>query len=79
MGKVKNMAWDEATNFLGDVERKLMEGEITKETALNKLKNAKCDLGFEGIHNEDDAEEWIGMVLKEKENEVENLRNGGTI
>ena len=27
MGKVKNMAWDEATNFLGDVERKLINGE----------------------------------------------------
>ena len=79
MGKVKNMAWDEATNFLGDVERKLMEGEITKETALNKLKNAKCDLGFEGIHNEDDAEEWIDLTIADRQNEVQKLREDGTI
>ena len=37
MGKVKNMAWDQASEFLGKIESKLLEGEITKEVALKKL------------------------------------------
>jgi len=79
MGKVKNMAWDQATDFLGEVESKLKEGEMTKETALTKLKNANVNLSLEGIHNADDAEEWIDLVIAERQNEVQQLRNGGTI
>ena len=30
MGKVKNMAWDQATDFLSEVEGKLKDGEMGK-------------------------------------------------
>ena len=33
MSKVKNMAWDQASEFLGKIESKLLEGEMTKEVA----------------------------------------------
>ena len=71
MGKVKNMAWDQATDFLGKVESKLTEGEMTKETALTKLKNFDGNLGLEGITNEYDAEEWVDMVIADRQNEVQ--------
>ncbi|MBC8308030.1 MAG: hypothetical protein H8E55_71265 [Pelagibacterales bacterium] len=79
MGKVKNMAWDQATDFLSKVEGKLKDGEMTKETALEKLKNANVNLALEGIHGADEAEEWIDLVIAERVNQVEQFRNGGTI
>ena len=79
MGKVKNMAWDQATEFLGDIESKLKEGEMTKDTALTKMKNFKGNLALEGIDDEYAAEEWVDVVISERQNEVENLRNGGQI
>jgi hypothetical protein len=79
MGKVKNMAWDQATEFLGNVENKLLDGEMTKETALSKLKNFKGNLALEGISDEYQAEEWVDLVIADRVNQVEKLRNGGQI
>ena len=79
MGKVKNMAWDQATEFLGDIESKLKEGEMTKDTALTKMKNFKGNLALEGIDDEYAAEEWVDVVIAERQNEVQKLREGGTI
>ena len=52
MGKVKNMAWDQAIEFLGEVESKLTEGEMTKETALTKMKKFDGNLALEGSADE---------------------------
>ena len=79
MGKVKNMAWDQAIEFLGEVESKLTEGDMTKETALSKLKNFKGNLALEGISDEYQAEEWVDLVIADRVNQVEKLRNGGQI
>ena len=79
MGKVKNMAWDQATDFLSEVESKLLDGEMTKETALTKLKNFDGNLALEGIDDEYAAEDWVDMVIADKQKEVQNLREGGQI
>ena len=79
MGKVKNMAWDQATDFLGKVESKLLDGEMTKETALTKLKNFDGNLALEGIDDEYAAEDWVDMVLTEKSNQVQKMREGAVI
>ena len=79
MGKVKNMAWDQATDFLSEVESKLLDGEMTKETALTKLKNFDGNLALEGIDDEYAAEDWVDMVLTEKSNQVQKMREGAVI
>ena len=79
MGKVKNMAWDQATEFLGDIESKLKEGEMTKETALSKMKNFDGNLALEGITDEYIAEEWVDTVIQGRLNQVQQFRNGGQL
>ena len=79
MGAVKNMAWDQATEFLSKVESKLLEGEMTKEVALKKLTETNYNIAMEGITNSDDAEEWIDLVIADRQNEVQKLRKEGTI
>jgi len=79
MGKVKNMAWDQATEFLSKVESKLLEGEMTKEVALKKLNETNYNIAMEGIDSSDDAEEWIDLVIAERQNEVQKLRTEAKI
>ena len=79
MGKVKNMAWDQASEFLGKIESKLLEGEMTKEVALKKLNETNYNIALEGITNSDDAEEWIDLTIADRQNQVQRLRNGGQI
>ena len=79
MGKVKNMAWDQASEFLSKIESKLLEGEMTKEVALKKLNETNYNIALEGITNSDDAEEWIDLTIADRQNQVQRLRNGGQI
>ena len=79
MGAVKNMAWDQAIEFIGKIESKLLEGEMTKEVALKKLNETNYNIAMEGITNSDDAEEWIDLVIADRQNEVQKLRKEGTI
>ena len=79
MGKVKNMAWDQASEFLGEIESKLLEGEMTKEVALKKLTTTNYNIALEGITSSDEAEEWIDLTIADRQNEVQKLREGGTI
>jgi len=79
MGAVKNMAWEQATDFLSKVESKLLEGEMTKEVALKKLTETNYNIAMEGITNSDDAEEWIDLVIAERQNEVQKLRTEAII
>ena len=79
MGKVKNMAWDQATDFLNKVEDDLKSGTINKLDAVNKMKNFDGNLALEGIDDEYAAEDWVDMVIADKQKEVQNLREGGQI
>ena len=79
MGKVKNMAWDQASEFLSKIESKLLEGEMTKEVALKKLTTTNYNIALEGITSSDEAEEWIDLTIADRQNEVQKLREGGTI
>ncbi len=74
MSKVKNMAWDQVIDFLGDIESKLKEGEMTKETALTKMKKFDGNLALEGIDDEYAAEEWVDQVITDRQNEVQKMR-----
>ena len=79
MGAVKNMAWDQAIEFIGKIESKLLEGEMTKEVALKKLTETNYNIAMEGITNSDDAEEWIDLVIADRQNEVQKLRTEAII
>ena len=79
MGKVKNMAWDQASEFLSKIESKLLEGEMTKEVALKNLTTTNYNIALEGITSSDEAEEWIDLTIADRQNEVQKLREGGTI
>ena len=65
MGKVKNMAWDSASNFLSQIENDLISKKITKGEALSKMSKSNEALYLEGINNCDDAEEWVDSVVRE--------------
>ena len=79
MGKVKNMAWDQASEFLGEIESKLLEGEMTKEVALKKLTTTNYNIAMEGLDSADNIEEWIDLTIADRQNEVQKLRENGTI
>ena len=79
MSKVKQLAWDQATEFLSKIESKLLEGEMTKDVALKKLTETNYNIAMEGIDSSDDAEEWIDLVIAERQNEVQKMREDGTL
>ena len=79
MSATKNFAWDQATEFLSKVESKLLEGEMTKEVALKKLNETNYNIAMEGLDSSDDKEEWIDLVIAERQNEVQKMREDGTI
>jgi len=79
MGKVKNMAWDQATDFLGKVEDDLNSGALNKEDALIKMKNFDGNLALEGIDDEYAAEDWVDLVIADRQNKVQKMREGGQI
>ena len=79
MSATKNLAWDQATEFLSKIESKLLGGEMTKDVALKKLTETNYNIAMEGIDSSDDAEEWIDLVIAERQNEVQKMREDGTI
>ena len=79
MSATKNLAWDQAIEFLSKVESKLLEGEMTKEVALKKLNETNYNIAMEGLDSSDDKEEWIDLVIAERQNEVQKMREDGTI
>ena len=79
MSATKNLAWDQVTEFLSKIESKLLEGEMTKDVALKKLTTTNYNIAMEGIDSSDDAEEWIDLVIAERQNEVQKMREDGTI
>tara|TARA_B100000446_G_scaffold183054_1_gene202528 strand:+ start:643 stop:882 length:240 start_codon:yes stop_codon:yes gene_type:complete len=79
MSATKNLAWDQATEFLSKVESKLLDGEMTKEVALKKLNETNYNIAMEGLDSPDNIEEWIDLTIADRQNQVQQLRNGGTI
>jgi hypothetical protein len=79
MGQVKNLAWDQAVEFLGKIESKLLEGEMTKEVALKKLTTTNYNIAMEGLDSADNIEEWIDLTIADRQNEVQKMRENGTI
>ena len=79
MSKVKQLAWDQAVEFLGEIESKLLEGEMTKEVALKKLTTTNYNIAMEGLDSTDNIEEWIDLTIADRQNEVQKLREDGTI
>ena len=79
MSATKNLAWDQATEFLSKIESKLLEGEMTKDVALKKLTETNYNIAMEGLDSSDDKEEWIDLVIAERQNEVQKMREDGTI
>ena len=62
MSKIKNWAWDCATNFLDKIENDVKSQKITKSEALEKIKNSDEMLSLEGINNSEDAEIWVDSI-----------------
>ena len=62
MGKVKNMAWNSATEFLAQIQTDIELGVINKSEALAKMQNSNEALYLEGINNSVDAEEWVDSI-----------------
>ena len=79
MSKVKQLAWDQAVEFLGKIESKLLECEMTKEVALKKLTTTNYNIAMEGLDSTDNIEEWIDLTIADRQNEVQKLREDGTI
>ena len=79
MSATKNLAWDQATEFLSKIESKLLEGEMTKEVALKKLTTTNYNIAMEGLDSTDNIEEWIDLTIADRQNEVQKLREDGTI
>ncbi len=79
MGAVKNMAWDQAIEFIGKIESKLLEGEMTKEVALKKLTETNYNIAMEGLDSSDNIEEWIDLTIADRQNEVQKLRTEAKI
>ena len=49
MSATKNLAWDQATEFLSKIESKLLEGEMTKDVALKKLTTTNYTLQWKEL------------------------------
>ncbi len=62
MSKIKNWAWDSASNFLSQIEDDVTSQKITKEEALTKMQNSNEMLSLEGINSKSDAEEWLDSI-----------------
>ena len=60
MGKVKNMAWDEAENYLDKLIKQIKNKTMTIEQAIADAKSQLyLNLDLVGIHSCDDLEECL--------------------
>ena len=60
MGKVKNMAWDEAENYLDKLIKQIKNKTMTIEQAIADAKSQLyLNLDLVGIHRSDDLEEFL--------------------
>ena len=62
MSKTKNWAWDQATNFLENIQTDIEKGILSNKQALEKMMTTNVMLSLEGIENKQDAEEFINSI-----------------
>jgi hypothetical protein len=65
MGKVKNWAWDNAENFLNQLEKQVKDGTQTVASAMLLVKSADIMWDLIGFNDVDEVEEYLeGVVNK---------------
>ena len=65
MGKVKNWAWDNAENFLNQLEKQVKDGTQTVASAMLLVKSADIMWDLIGLNDVDEVEEYLeGVVNK---------------
>ena len=65
MGKVKNWAWENAENFLDQLEKQVKDGTQTVASAMLLVKSADIMWDLIGFNHIDEVEEYLeGVVNK---------------
>ena len=65
MGKVKNWAWENAENFLDQLEKQVKDGTQTVVSAMLLVKSADIMWDLIGFNDVDEVEEYLeGVVNK---------------
>tara|TARA_B100001996_G_C18355214_1_gene475600 strand:+ start:153 stop:353 length:201 start_codon:yes stop_codon:yes gene_type:complete len=62
MGKVKNWAWDNAENFLSNLESQIKSGSQTIESAMLLVKSADIAWNLIGFNHIDEVEEYLENI-----------------
>ena len=65
MGKVKNWLWDQAEDFLSDIENKIKSGVLSVADAVEKCKNADIAFDLIGFNDIDEVEIYLSDVANE--------------
>ena len=65
MGKVKNWLWDQAEDFLSDIENKIKSGVLSVADAVEKCKNADIAFDLIGFNDIDEVEYYLNDVANE--------------
>ena len=65
MGKVKNYLWDQAEDFLSDIENKIKSGVLSVADAVEKCKNADIAFDLIGFNDIDEVEYYLNDVANE--------------
>ena len=65
MGAVKNWLWDQAEDFLSDIENKIKSGVLSVADAVEKFKNADIDFDLIGFNDIDEVEYYLNDVANE--------------
>ena len=65
MGKVKNWLWDQAEDFLSDIENKIKSGILSVADAVEKCKNADIAFDLIGFNDIDEVEYYLNDVANE--------------
>jgi|TARA_Y100000114_G_scaffold122677_1_gene118031 hypothetical protein len=65
MGAVKNWLWDQAEDFLSDIENKIKSGVLSVADAVEKCKNADIAFDLIGFNDIDEVEYYLNDVANE--------------
>ena len=65
MGAVKNYLWDQAEDFLSDIESKIKSGVLSVADAVEKCKNADIAFDLIGFNDIDEVEIYLSDVANE--------------
>ena len=65
MGAVKNYLWDQAEDFLSDIENKIKSGILSVADAVEKCKIADIAFDLIGFNDIDEVEYYLNDVANE--------------